>query len=136
MIGRGAIGNPWIFSRARALLGTGRDPGPPGIYARIAAYLELLDETVAEKGEPRGVYEMRKHLSGYLKEVAHISALRAKLMEQTTQEGVRQQIAEFVRFLEGGPAPAWAGLSLHPAQFLPSQAHDPLAVAPAEAVRS
>jgi tRNA-dihydrouridine synthase B len=107
MIGRGAIGNPWLFSRAKALLRGEPDPGPADIYARIAVYLQLLDETLAEKGEPRGVYEMRKHLSGYLKEVSHVSALRARLMQQLTGEGVRHCIAEFVQYLEGGNAPWW-----------------------------
>lgn len=106
MIGRAAIGNPWIFSRARAMLDGGADPGPPGFLERIAVYLELLDETLVEKGEPRGVYEMRKHLSGYLKGVPHVSVLRARLMEQVTGEGVRACIREFLQALEGGPA-AW-----------------------------
>jgi tRNA-dihydrouridine synthase B len=112
MIGRGAIGNPWIFSRAHALRRTGIDPGPADIYRRIEVYLKLLEETLAEKGEPRGVYEMRKHLSGYLKEVSHVSALRAKLMEQLTGEGVRRCIGEFVEYLEGGPAPWWNELEV------------------------
>lgn len=118
MIGRGAIGNPWIFQRAHALLRTGIDPGPADIHERIRAYLQLLEETLADKGEPRGVYEMRKHLSGYLKEVAHVSALRAKLMEQLTGEGVRRCIEEFVHHLEGGSPPPWwsAGPSLDPSE--------------------
>jgi hypothetical protein len=57
MIGRGAIGNPWVFGRARSLLDSGVDPGPPDIHERARAYLQLLDETLAEKGEPRGVFE-------------------------------------------------------------------------------
>ncbi len=95
MIGRGAMGNPWIFSRARALLAQGWDPGPPAFGERIRAFLELLDESVKEKGEPRGVYESRKHLSGYLKGVPLVSNLRARLMEETTAAGVRARIEEF-----------------------------------------
>lgn len=106
MVGRGAIGNPWIFGRAKAILRDEADPGPAGLSERIAAYLELLDASVAEKGEPRGVYEMRKHLSGYLKEVHGISALRNRLMQESSREGVRLRIDEFLRWLRGD-APAW-----------------------------
>ncbi len=100
MIGRGAIGNPWIFSRAHAVLATGRDPGAPAFGERISAYLELLEESLRDKGEPRGVYEMRKHLTGYLKGVPLVSTLRAALMQETTGDGVRSRIAEFVESLQ------------------------------------
>jgi len=106
MIGRGAIGNPWLFARARACLEGAPDPGPPAFSDRLAVYRELLDASVAEKGEPRGVYEMRKHLSGYLKEVHGISALRNRIMQERTRLGVHARIDEYLRWLEGGP-PAW-----------------------------
>jgi tRNA-dihydrouridine synthase B len=99
MIGRAAVGNPWIFSRAKALRETGADPGPPDIHERITAYLGLLDEAVKEKGEPRGVLEMRKHLSGYLKDAPSVSSLRARLMEQVSRDGVRAEIQAFVHAL-------------------------------------
>lgn len=106
MIGRGAIGNPWLFGRARALLEGRPDPGPPTLLQRVEAYLELLDAAVEEKGEPRGVYEMRKHLSGFVKEVHGVHALRNRIMQERTREAVRERIAEFVTWLDGGPA-AW-----------------------------
>jgi tRNA-dihydrouridine synthase B len=109
MIGRGAIGNPWIFSRTQACLHGLPDPGPPSIAERIEAYLELLELSVREKGEPRGVLEMRKHLSGYLKGVHRVSALRARLMELTSLASIRAALAEFARFLETGTAPPWMG---------------------------
>lgn len=106
MIGRGAIGNPWLFGRAQALLHGQPDPGPPGLAERVAAYTELLNATVAEKGEPRGVYEMRKHLGGYIKEVHGISALRNRIMQESTRDGVLARIEEFLAWLQGGPR-AW-----------------------------
>jgi tRNA-dihydrouridine synthase B len=107
MIGRAAVAHPWIFSRARSLLEGRFDPGPPDLEARAATYLELLDEMVAEKGEPRGIFGMRRHISGYLKGVPRVSALRAQIMEQVTREGVRARVGEYVAFLRGGPAPWW-----------------------------
>jgi tRNA-dihydrouridine synthase B len=104
MIGRGAMGNPWLFRRTRAVLGGHPDPGPPTLQERVAVYLSLLDTSVAEKGEPRGVYEMRKFLSGYLKEVYGIRTLRNLIMQESTRDGVRARIDEFGRWVAGGPA--------------------------------
>ncbi len=111
MIGRGAVGNPWLFQRTRAVLDGLPDPGPPSLEERISVYLSLLDISVAEKGEPRGVYVMRKFLSGYLKEVYGIRTLRNRIMQESTRDGVRARIDEFRRFIEGGPA-GWEPSSL------------------------
>jgi tRNA-dihydrouridine synthase B len=113
MIGRGALGNPWLFQRARAVLDGRPDPGPPTLGERLAVYLDLLDTSVAEKGEPRGVYEMRKFLSGYLKEVYGIRTLRNLIMQESTREGVRARIDEFGRWVAGEPA-GWEPGPLEP----------------------
>jgi tRNA-dihydrouridine synthase B len=107
MIGRAAVADPWIFTRAQALLRGQPDPGPPGIEGRIAAYVGLFEETVRLKGEPRGVYEMRRHVSGYLKGLPRISALRARIFEQVTREGVLARIDEYRRYLHEGRVPWW-----------------------------
>jgi tRNA-dihydrouridine synthase B len=114
MIGRGAMGNPWLFRRARAVLDGRPDPGPPTLEERVAVYLDLLDISVEEKGEPRGVHEMRKFLAGYLKEVYGIRTLRNRIMQESTREGVRARIDEFVSWVAGGP-PGWEPTALEPA---------------------
>jgi tRNA-dihydrouridine synthase B len=107
MIGRGAIGNPWIFTRTKALLQGREDPGPPDMRERIRVYLQFLEASVAQKGEPRGILEMRKHLSGYLKEASRVTDLRSALMAQTTLAGIREHLDAFQGYLDGGPVPAW-----------------------------
>jgi tRNA-dihydrouridine synthase B len=114
MIGRGAMGNPWLFARTRAVLCGHPDPGPPTLEERTAVYLDLLDTSVAEKGEPRGVFEMRRFLSGYLKEVYGIRNLRNRIMQESTRDGVRARIDEFGRWVAGGPA-SWEPEPLEPA---------------------
>ncbi len=96
MIGRAAIGNPWIFQRAHALLRTGVDPGPPSLPERIDVYLGLLDEEIAAKHELRAIKEMRKHLSGYLRGAHNVSHLRAALMAEETREGIQRTIDHFL----------------------------------------
>lgn len=107
MIGRGAIGNPWIFSRTHALLETGVDPGPPSFEQRIACYLELLDENIQEKGEARAVIEMRKHLSGYLRGMPNISWLRGRLMQVVDRDGVQRGVDEYLERLHDHAFAGW-----------------------------
>jgi len=99
MIGRGAIGNPWIFARAQALLRGEPDPGPPTFEDRIDIYLRLLDENIGEKGERRAVLEMRKHLSGYLRGMPNISWLRGRLMQESDRAGVQAGVDDYLAHL-------------------------------------
>ena len=99
MIGRGAIANPWIFSRSRSLLDHGHDPGPPTFEERIAAYLEILDESIAEKGERRAVREMRKHLASSLRGMPGIAWLRGRLMDEEDRAGVQSAVEAYLERL-------------------------------------
>jgi nifR3 family TIM-barrel protein len=80
MIGRGAIGNPWIFRDAHALLATGELPPPPPWEERVSVVAEHLTLKCAWLGERKGVLEMRRMYGGYFKGHRHASALRARLM--------------------------------------------------------
>jgi tRNA-dihydrouridine synthase B len=79
MIGRGAMGNPWIFSRLAAVLAGRPNPGPPSIVERhetlrrhYALYLDWTDEHHA-------VQEMRKHLGWYTRGLPHSADFRARV---------------------------------------------------------
>lgn len=93
MIGRAATGNPWIFARTRRYLDTGELPDPPSTDERFDVLLEHLRGAVLLKGERRGVIEMRKLYSGYLRGLHGAARLRAALMAPVT-------IADVVRCLE------------------------------------
>ena len=88
MIGRGAIGNPWIFRDARALLDVGEVPDPPSWEERIAVVAEHVVLKCAWLGERKGVLEMRRMYGGYFKGHRGASQLRMRLMEHDTQAGV------------------------------------------------
>lgn len=81
MIGRGAIGNPWIFRDARALLETGEVPDPPSWEERISVVAEHLTLKCAWLGERKGVLEMRRMYGGYFKGHRGASDLRQRLMQ-------------------------------------------------------
>jgi nifR3 family TIM-barrel protein len=90
MIGRGAIGNPWIFQQARTYMETGEAPPAPDWEERVQVVAEHLRLKCEWLGERTGVLEMRKNYSGYFKGFRNASKLRHLLMQETEEEGVRE----------------------------------------------
>lgn len=88
MIGRGAIGNPWIFRDARAYLETGEVPDPPSWEERINIVAEHLTLKCAWLGERKGVLEMRRMYGGYFKGHRGASKLRMSLMDHKEKDAV------------------------------------------------
>ncbi len=88
MIGRGAIGNPWIFKRAKALIEDGIELPPPSWVERISVVTEHLTLKCEWLGECRGVREMRRMYGGYFKGFRNASKLRMRLMKAQTMEAV------------------------------------------------
>ena len=97
MIGRGAIHSPWIFRHMRHYLETGEHLPEPALDERIAMCIRHLTDSVAFRGERRGVPAFRRHYAGYLKGVPNIANLRKDLMQ--FQE-VAPIVARLYRFLE------------------------------------
>ena len=60
MIGRGSLGNPWIFERANALLETGILPPLPPAAVRIDTAVRQIERAVADKGERVALLEARR----------------------------------------------------------------------------
>jgi tRNA-dihydrouridine synthase B len=96
MIGRGAIKNPWIFSQAKKFMKTGILPPEPNLSERIKTLMDHLKYSAQSKGEPRGVIEMRKHYSGYLKGVPDIAKFRIELMQYKTLNEVLEKLEEYL----------------------------------------
>ncbi|NOX90221.1 MAG: tRNA dihydrouridine synthase DusB [Calditrichaeota bacterium] len=88
MIGRGAIHNPWIFRDTKIYLQTGQVPPPQTLKERVDLLIRHYRLNVEYKGERRGVIEMRKHLSGYLKGLPHIAKFRVELMQYERLEPI------------------------------------------------
>lgn len=88
MIGRAAIGNPWIFNQVRTYLDSGILMGAPELQERVSACKIHLLNSVALKGERRAVPEMRKHYSGYFRSLPHFKNYRLKLLLSQSLEEV------------------------------------------------
>ncbi|MCW2277078.1 tRNA dihydrouridine synthase DusB [Heliophilum fasciatum] len=96
MIGRGALGNPWIFSRLMRWANEGTLPPPPTAAERIDQALEHLRRKVADKGEDRAVREMRAHLAWYLKGLRGASRLRLEVNRVTQVAQVERLFQEYL----------------------------------------
>ncbi len=97
MIGRGAKGNPWIFSQSLHYLKTGQVPPKPGIKEireMILRHGKLLAEF---KGERTAMQEMRKHIAWYTAGLPHSSALRNEINQIDHLDGM----LELLEKLEG-----------------------------------
>jgi tRNA-dihydrouridine synthase B len=95
MIGRGAIGNPWIFRDAKVYRATGEVPPPPPWAERLRVVAEHLTLKCAWLGEHKGVLEMRRMYGGYFKGFRNASRLRQLVMEETTKDGVLEVLLNF-----------------------------------------
>lgn len=100
MIGRAAMGNPFVFREIREYLETGERPAPPSIRQRIEMGLRHAGLLVAEQGERTGVLNMRKHLAWYTKGMPESARLRERLFVVATLAEVRAILDEYVAHLE------------------------------------
>lgn len=77
MIGRAAMGNPWIFKDINAYMNDGcRIMPPPSVYDKIIVIRRHIEAMCKEKGEERGMKEARKHVGWYTHGMPHAAELR------------------------------------------------------------
>lgn len=85
-IGRGALGNPWIFREISMLLGHDRPSMPVSSAERISVLLKHVSRMCEYKGEFSAMREARKHAAWYFKGVKGAAALRKRAVELETFE--------------------------------------------------
>ncbi len=95
MIGRGAIGNPWIFERTRHYLETGELLPKPTVKERLELCAEQLRRSVKHHGERYGVIIMKKHYGQYLKGIRNSRQLRADIMQHKTMAPILELLLNF-----------------------------------------
>ena len=81
MIGRGAIGNPWIFNEIKDYFKTGEVLTPPDMAERVRVTKNHLDFSIRWKGDKLGIFEMRRHYSNYFKGTPDFKPYRSRLVE-------------------------------------------------------
>ena len=79
MIGRGCLGNPWIFEKIKYFLETGKKIEDPTLEEKLNIIKEHINMEIEEKGESVAIKEMRKHISWYTKNLKDSSKFRSKM---------------------------------------------------------
>jgi tRNA-dihydrouridine synthase B len=97
MIGRAALGNPWLFAAARAWWTGGDPPAPPTSVDRLRMYRRHLELYLRIADEPQAVIEMRKFASWYLRGFARAAQLRKAVYGLTALAEVFRLVEEAER---------------------------------------
>lgn len=90
MIGRAAIGYPWIFREIKHYFATGTLLPPPTLEERVAACRKHLQGSIMWKGQKLGILEMRRHYANYLKGLPHIKDYRMRLVTTENPNEIEQ----------------------------------------------
>lgn len=99
MVGRGAHGNPWIFSQILSVLRDGVSPDEivkPSLEERVFVMREHFESALVHMDETVAVREMRKHFAWYLKGIPHVSTIKSKLMQCNSKEEINSLFDELL----------------------------------------
>lgn len=99
MIGRGALGNPWLFRRTVCLLDSGVVLPPPGLNDKICMALRHLQMVESFKGEHKAVTEMRKHIAWYFKGLKGSARVRELINKALTVKELGEILKDYSRSL-------------------------------------
>lgn len=80
MIGRAAVGKPWLFAHMKHYLKRGELLPEPTISEKVDMARLQFEKSLEFKSEPRGIFEMRRHFSNYFKGLPHFKEMRTRLL--------------------------------------------------------
>lgn len=101
MIGRGAMGNPFIYRETVALLEHQQVLPGPSLRERFKAARQHLDLAIQHKGEYTAVREMRKHFAWYCRGLRGATRVRAAINQAVTRDQLLAALASITTALEG-----------------------------------
>ncbi len=94
MIGRAAIGYPWIFNEIKHYFKTGEHLAPPTVMDRVEAARNHLTWSMDWKGERVGIVEMRRHYTNYFKGIHSFKEYKQRLVTIDDAEGLFKTLDE------------------------------------------
>ena len=101
MIGRAAIGYPWIFREIKHFIQTGQELAPPTLLERIEVCKKHLIKSVEWKGPKIGIFEMRRHYANYLRGLPNIKEFRGRLVTINEIQEVLAVLDEVYTYYDG-----------------------------------
>ncbi|HVK97781.1 MAG TPA: tRNA dihydrouridine synthase DusB [Flavisolibacter sp.] len=101
MIGRAAIGYPWIFNEIKHFLKTGEHLPAPTIEQRVDVIRNHLYSSIQWKGLKAGINEMRRHYTNYLRGLPNIKEFRLKLVTLFEVQQIDEVLAEIINYYDG-----------------------------------
>ncbi|TZF85714.1 tRNA dihydrouridine synthase DusB (plasmid) [Pedobacter sp. BS3] len=100
MIGRAAIGYPWIFREIKHFFQTGEILAGPTIAERVAVCRTHLDKSMEWKGPKTGIFEMRRHYANYFKGLPDFKEYRMKLVSSDNIDQIHSLLNEISEVYE------------------------------------
>jgi|TARA_B110000914_G_scaffold134694_1_gene117765 tRNA-dihydrouridine synthase B len=94
MIGRGAIGYPWIFNEIKHFLKTDTFLEKPNIQERVRVCKQHLKHSITWKGERVGIAEMKRHYSSYFKAIPNFKEYRTRMVTSSSEDEVLKILKE------------------------------------------
>lgn len=111
MIGRGALGNPWMLYRTIQYLESGELLPDPLPREKLEVAILHMDRLVALRGEATAVREMRKHMAWYLKGLPGAARVKDVIMEETSRDALVEILEKYIASLDEEAAAVAAGSS-------------------------
>ncbi len=99
MIGRGCLGNPWIFKQTNYLLETGKLLPDPTLDERLEIILKHFDDKIKSSGLKSAIFEMRKHFAWYIKGLPDCTELKVELFKLKDAEKIKNKIINYFQTL-------------------------------------
>jgi nifR3 family TIM-barrel protein len=96
MIGRAAIGNPWIFREIKHYYQTGEFLAPPTLAERVATCRTHLLKSIEWKGEKTGIFEMRRHYTNYFRGLDNSREFRSRLVNSPMLSELEEILEEIL----------------------------------------
>jgi tRNA-dihydrouridine synthase B len=94
MIGRAAIGYPWIFGDIKHYMATGTHRPGPSLQERVRVCKTHLMSSIDWKGEKIGIHEMRRHYTNYFKGMPHFKPLRVRMVTSESLQEILDTLDE------------------------------------------
>ena len=105
MIGRGALGNPWLISQTVEYLETGSYTKTVSNEEKLDRIINHMQRLIELKGEKIALLEMRTHAAWYVKGMKGASFVKREIGNISTKENLMDLVSRYKEYLENGPKP-------------------------------